>query len=306
MVEGVTVIVPSLDYGQYIGTAIGSALAQDSILQLLVQDNCSQDNTVAVLKSVSDDRLVWNSRPDGGQSAAINGLISAASHEVIGWLNADELYTRYALEVAIGAFKRYPHIDVIYGDSLFCDEAGTLLRLVSSVGPSEALLRAKGCYISTCAMFFRSKVGRAFPLREDLRSIMDWEWYLRLMAGGIRFGYVPVPLGIYRVHPRQITYTEPQSRLREITDVRTVGEQAALRRQVGGGRTRQAMALYAISGDLIYKARKIVGGGTRRERTMKFYAGADLLWPHRSAAQVDRAMEQIVEEWRRAGASLQC
>jgi glycosyltransferase involved in cell wall biosynthesis len=68
----VSVVMPSLNQGEFIRTAIDSVLDQDySPIELIVIDGRSTDGTVDILREY-DDRLQWVSESDGGQTPAIN------------------------------------------------------------------------------------------------------------------------------------------------------------------------------------------------------------------------------------------
>ena len=38
--------------------------------------------------------------------------------------------------------------------------------------------------------------------------MMDWDLYLRLLAEGASFRYVPEPVGVFRAHDTRVTATE--------------------------------------------------------------------------------------------------
>src|SRR5438552_11891163 len=54
--------------------------------------------------------------------SAINKGLSMASGEIQAYLNSDDLYFPWTLEVIVDAFVRHPEIDVLYGDVMDIDD----------------------------------------------------------------------------------------------------------------------------------------------------------------------------------------
>src|SRR5579862_7410240 len=85
----VDVLTPSFDYARFIGDALDSVRLQTRVTaHHYVQDGGSSDATVELLKRT--DGVSWQSRPDRGQSDALNTAFSRGSAPWVAWLNADE------------------------------------------------------------------------------------------------------------------------------------------------------------------------------------------------------------------------
>ena len=93
----VSIVTPSLDQARFLEPTIQSVLDQkfDS-LEYWVVDGGSQDGSVDLLGQY-DSRLRWVSEPDSGQGDAINKGFQRSRGEIIGWLNADDVYCPGAL-----------------------------------------------------------------------------------------------------------------------------------------------------------------------------------------------------------------
>ena len=105
----VSIVMPSLNQGQYIEAAVMSVLEQSwRRLELVVQDGGSSDETLAILQRISgqDSRLKYSSSPDSGPAQALNRALAKTKGTIIGWLNADDLYTPGALERATDYFAK--------------------------------------------------------------------------------------------------------------------------------------------------------------------------------------------------------
>jgi glycosyltransferase involved in cell wall biosynthesis len=89
----VTILTPSLNSGKYIRQSIDSVLAQDyPHIEHIVVDGGSTDGTCEILAEYSDV-LAYESLPDGGAAEAINKGFQRSNGRILGWLNADDVYS---------------------------------------------------------------------------------------------------------------------------------------------------------------------------------------------------------------------
>ncbi len=112
-----------------IAQTIGSVLEQTyKNIEYIIVDGASTDNTLAVLKQYEGHIAKIISEPDYGIYDAMNKGIRAATGDVIGFLNADDVYAgNYVLERVAKAFEKDETVDSVYGD----------LCYVSDVNPNE-------------------------------------------------------------------------------------------------------------------------------------------------------------------------
>jgi len=128
----VTIVTPSYNQGEFIEETLQSVARQDyDHLEHVVVDGGSDDETVDVLKQYENRYdLRWVSEPDEGQSDAVNKGFEKARGDVVGWLNADDVYyTRQVITSVVDAFRERPDIDVVYGDDVLMDRHSTVTRL---------------------------------------------------------------------------------------------------------------------------------------------------------------------------------
>jgi glycosyltransferase involved in cell wall biosynthesis len=198
-----SILSPSYNYGRFLDDALRSVRAQGEVEHVVV-DGGSTDETVDLL-AAAPSNVVWRSEPDRGQSDALNKALALSSGDWIGWLNVDEFYLPGAFESLAEALARRPDADLVHGDAVFVDPDGRLRRLVGQHPPSRRVLRWNRCYISSCAAFIRRGALPPGGWDVGLRTVMDWDLYLRLERRGARFAYIPRPLAAFRVHPQQVT-----------------------------------------------------------------------------------------------------
>lgn len=203
----VSVLTPSLNYARYLTDAIESVARQADVeVEHVVQDGGSTDGTLDLLRA-TPSRISWASAPDEGQSDALNKALARARGEWIAWLNADEFYLPGALRALIDAATE-DQSDVVYGDTAFVDDHGSLLRLMSHHPFRDRYLRWYGCYFASCSTIFRREVLNDSPWDRAYGLAMDWDLYLRLHKAGARISYVRYPAGAFRMHSAQVIARE--------------------------------------------------------------------------------------------------
>src|SRR6266511_2126965 len=108
----VSIITPALNRVETLGTCLASVASQTyEPIEHIVVDGGSTDGTVEMLGGYrASHRFQWISRPDDGMYDAINKGISLAHGDVLAYLNSDDLYLPWSVEVAVRALE--PGIDL--------------------------------------------------------------------------------------------------------------------------------------------------------------------------------------------------
>jgi len=101
----ISIVMPSLNQGHYIGEAIQSVLDQQyPNVELIVIDGGSADETIDIIKRYEHHIAYWVSERDNGQSDAINKGLAKATGDIVNWLNSDDCYFPGALRHIAEAF----------------------------------------------------------------------------------------------------------------------------------------------------------------------------------------------------------
>jgi glycosyltransferase involved in cell wall biosynthesis len=215
----ISVITPSYNQGEFIGRTLASVASQSHPAhEHLVFDGGSTDATLDVLRRAGAG-VHWVSRPDRGQADAVNQGLVAASGEVIGWINSDDIYYPDTLARVASAFERHPDIDVIYGKADHIDIHDRAFEPYPTTFWDPQLLRHT-CFICQPALFFRRRViERVGLLDAGLQYCMDYNYWLRLADAGCRFSYLPYRLAGSRLYATNKTLHDRVAVHREIADM---------------------------------------------------------------------------------------
>lgn len=92
--DRVSVVIPTFNYGAFIGHALDSVLQQRwSNVEIIVIDDGSDDDTAQVIAPyLADSRVHYHSQPRSGPAAARNRGVTLASGEYIAFLDADDFW----------------------------------------------------------------------------------------------------------------------------------------------------------------------------------------------------------------------
>jgi glycosyltransferase involved in cell wall biosynthesis len=269
-IPSLSVITPSRNSAEFLEDALLSVVRQQGPrVEHIVMDGGSTDNTAEILNRFP--QVQWISEPDQGQSDAINKGFLRASGDLMGWLNADDYYLPGGLEAIAWAAQAHPEADVIYGDCVFVDGAGKIVRSKVEHDFDPAILMYFGCYIPSTSTFLRRRVIDAGLLLDcDYRVCMDFEYFARLAHLGGKFHYVPRFIAAFRWHGCNVSLKQVDRRAQE-------------RRQVQrsfGGRQYSAATLKLLAN--VHRAkralRKIASGNIARELRVRQLLGRDTRW----------------------------
>ena len=269
-VPTLSVITPSFNSAEFLEDALLSVVRQQGpCVEHIVMDCASTDNTLEILNRFP--HVQWISEPDTGQSDAINKGFLRATGDLMGWLNADDYYLPGGLEAIADAAERHPEADVIYGDCVFVDSAGKIVRSKVEHDFDPAILMYFGCYIPSTSTFIRRRViDSGLLLNCDYRVCMDFEYFARLAHTGCKFHYVPHFIAAFRWHGCNVSLKQVDKRVQERRQVqRRFGE-----RQYSAAMLKFLADLHRAKRVL----RKIVSGNIVREFRVREMLGRDTRW----------------------------
>jgi glycosyltransferase involved in cell wall biosynthesis len=178
----ISVVTPSYNQGRFIRRTIDSVLSQNVAgLEYLVVDGGSTDETAAILREYGD-RIHATVEPDEGQADAVNKGLKAASGDIIGWVNSDDVFYPGALGKVLAAFEAHPGADVIYGEADHIDERDRILEHYGTE-PFDYERLKDVCFLCQPAVFFRRTVVERYgPLQVACRYSLDYEYWLRILG----------------------------------------------------------------------------------------------------------------------------
>ena len=122
----VSIITATYNSAATIADTVKSVANQSySDIEHLIIDGLSKDHTLDIVKNHHRDNVKIFSSKDKGIYDAMNKGIDAASGEIIGILNSDDMYASpHIISQVVGIFNQYG-VDTLYGDLDFVDATNT-------------------------------------------------------------------------------------------------------------------------------------------------------------------------------------
>ncbi len=117
--KGVSVIIPNYNCSQWLPKVIDSCLIQKHLLEIIVVDDQSTDNSWKILQESQKQNphiIKIFKNPEKGGNNARNFGFSKSSGDYIQWLDADDFLLDGKFENQIKKFEQSPETDVVYSD----------------------------------------------------------------------------------------------------------------------------------------------------------------------------------------------
>ena len=204
----ISVIIPSLNQGEFIETALRSVLDQNyPNLELIVIDGGSKDRTVEILKRYDSQITFWENTTDRGQSHGINKGLARATGDVWCYLNSDDLLAPGSL-ARIGALFCDPAVHWVGGISVIFDERADCGTVTPHEPKSQKEILTPWArsveHVFPCSnvcFMRRSICEKLGGFDESYDYSMDMEYYTRAHFAGFTLIRIAETLGRWRWHP---------------------------------------------------------------------------------------------------------
>jgi len=190
----VSIITVSFNSAQTIGDTLKSVAAQSHPnIEHIIVDGASTDQTVKIVEGFPHVAQCISEK-DEGIYFAMNKGIAMGSGDVIGILNADDLYADNEVIAKVVAVFEDPAVDATYADLVFVarDDVSKVVRTWQS-GPYKHSSMYNGWMPPHPTFFVRRSLYEKYGyFNTMLRSAADYELMLRfLLKNQINVSYIP-------------------------------------------------------------------------------------------------------------------
>ncbi|HIA02772.1 MAG TPA: glycosyltransferase [Myxococcales bacterium] len=190
----ISVITVVYNAADTIADTLGSVASQTySNIEYIVVDGGSSDGTLAVIEKYRDVITHFVSEPDAGIYDAMNKGIGLATGDVVGFLNADDIFADAGVLGRVALAMQNTSLQACFGDVVFVgDDMETAVRYYRSSGFSPGRL-AYGWMPAHPSLYLRRDLfDRYGNFRTDYEIAADYELVARLF-GKHRISYVYLP-----------------------------------------------------------------------------------------------------------------
>ena len=213
--SSVSVVVPSYNYAHYLEGCVQSVVSQPGVeVEVLIIDDCSQDDTPAVATRLAenDSRITFRRHAQNrGHIATYNEGLQWASGDYTVVLSADDLLTDGALSRAVTVMDDQPDVGLVYGRSLYFVSNDELPIARSGVpwstdgtvpiGSRSVARRRPAASRRLRWWSARACRRRSVATASTCRTPADVEMWLRFAANGDVAYLGHVDQAFYRKHP---------------------------------------------------------------------------------------------------------
>jgi glycosyltransferase involved in cell wall biosynthesis len=244
----ISVVMPAYNSSKFIGEAAESALKQTyQNIELIIVDDGSTDNTLAVAEDLSDkDKRVkvYSIPPAGRPSVPRNYAISKAEGEYIAFLDSDDVWTKNKLKDQLDVLRNNPDAGFVYsvsktfGDvNLFSPYYEVLPLFFRAARRREDLLKIGNTIPLSSTVVKAELLREAGGFDEDPElKVEDYDLWLRLSS--MRpFIFIPKLHVYYRIHSGQFSsdWETKKSRLQYLEKKRGIKLPLYKQRRTKGG-----------------------------------------------------------------------
>lgn len=211
--ELVSIIMPTYNCGRFIAESIRSVLAQTySNWELIIADDCSNDNTAQIVHSFKDERIRFQCNEHNmGAALTRNKALQMARGKYIAFLDSDDMWAPEKLERQL-AFMKEHNYAFTYHEYIEIDEHSKPIGVYVSGKKRVQKIDMMGCCWPGCltVMMDRDIVGSLQV--PDIRKNNDSAMWLQAIQKADCY-LLPMNLAQYRRRKGSITPTNILSKI---------------------------------------------------------------------------------------------
>lgn len=208
----VSVIMPVFNSALYIKEAVDSILNQSfRDFELICINDCSKDESLSILQSYSDTRIVIiDLDVNKGVANARNIGIQKAKGEYIAFLDSDDKAYANRFEKQTEFLDSNPEIDGVFGKvrlvDVYGNPNGTWDDDINFTEEEEIkkILPVRNCLAQPAAMIRKSSLPE-IPYNTEYKDSEDWGLWLEMISAGKRLAKINEELIDYRIRPSSET-----------------------------------------------------------------------------------------------------
>ena len=203
----VSIITPTYNSEQFIAQTIASVQAQTyTHWELLIVDDCSTDQTEAIVKSFKDDKRVTFHKlsRNSGAGVARNQAVEMAGGRFIAFLDSDDLWKPEKLEKQI-RFMLSGQLPFTFSFYDCIDEAGNLLHKRVEAPRTLNYYQLFFCnFVGNLTGIYDVGFFGRIPI-SSIRKRQDWMVWLTVLKKIRKGKPVPESLAFYRIRENSIS-----------------------------------------------------------------------------------------------------
>lgn len=206
----VSVVMSVYNGEKFLREAIDSILDQTfKDFEFIIINDGSADDTLKIIKSYKDPRIVLISRKNKGLVASLNEGIEKAQGKYIARMDADDVSLPDRFQLQVEYLIKNPSCVVLSSYIDLVDELGKPLPNWFLERTAVTPEQIKGIMVQECCIAHPAvmmvKGGLPKPAYRSIPGAEDWDLWLRILRQGSVIHKIPKVLLKYRIHSNSIT-----------------------------------------------------------------------------------------------------
>ncbi len=178
----VSVVIPCYNQGRYLSEAVAGVAARDALVEVVIVDDGSGDDTAAIASGL--ERITYVRQDHAGLAAARNRGLEASAGTFVIFVDADDHLLPGAIDTGVRALAANPDCAMAYGRCVMMGPGGELWPAPEMptirCGHFAALLRTNLIWLPAMAIFRRGPLVGAGGFDEEFDAAADYDVYLRI------------------------------------------------------------------------------------------------------------------------------
>lgn len=193
----VSVVIAAYNAEAYIAEAIESVLGQTVPPdEVIVIDDGSRDGTRSVLDRFGS-RIVALTQENSGQAVAVNKGLAMARGELIGFCDADDLWTARKLEMQLALLEHDRNVEAAFGKVQQFVSPDVPEADRARLTPAVEIMPGE---LKQCMLIRRVALKRIGPFDESLPATFFIAWLGRAKQNGLKIAHVDDVVVQRRLH----------------------------------------------------------------------------------------------------------
>ena len=201
----ISVVLPVYNVENYIKECMDSILNQTfQDFEILVIDDCSTDNTINLIESYNDSRIIIKKKPvNKGLIDSLNIGFKLAKGKYIARMDGDDISNLNRFQKQKDILENNQNIDVC---GCWFQEFGKREMVMKHKEKHEEIVAEMllSCSMSMASVLINRKAIKDYNFDENKRHVEDYDFWSRV-AWSVKFYNIQEVLYRYRIHESQVS-----------------------------------------------------------------------------------------------------
>jgi glycosyltransferase involved in cell wall biosynthesis len=202
----VSVVMPAYNAERYISKAIESILNQTySVLELIIVEDCSTDNTLREILKFSDNRIrLLKNDVNRGIAYSTNRAIKESRGKYIALMDDDDVASIYRLSLTVDFLEKNRDISIVGGGGVRIDEFGNYINKFPIPRHNSMIVNSMllfdNCMINGTVMYRKDDILKNnIWYKDGYCGLQDFQFYMEA-SKLLKLSNIPQCLIYYRLH----------------------------------------------------------------------------------------------------------